>query len=74
MRFVKFTADNGDPIYINPESVQRVSRRDVQGGGSLVVMTYGSASARVTEEPEEAARLLEECPPWRHVEPTKLHL
>lgn len=70
MRFVKLHADDGGPVFVNPEAVERVSKRDVRGGGSLVTLAHGAA--HVSEEAEEAARLLEECPSWREVKPTKV--
>lgn len=70
MRFVKLTADDGGPVFVNPEAVEKVCKRDVRGGGSVVVTPHGVA--HVSEEAEEAARLLEECPAWRTVAPTKM--
>lgn len=70
MRFVKLHADDGGPIFVNPEMVDRISKRDTRGGGSAIVVSH--TMVHVSEAPEEAARLLEERPAWREVKPTKV--
>jgi len=70
MKFVKLTADDGAPVFVNPDAVDRVAGRDIQGGGSALVVSH--TLLHVREAPEEVARLLEERPPWREVTPTKM--
>lgn len=70
MRFVKLHDSGGYPLFVNPEVVEKVVRRDVRGGGSTVYVS--GKPVYVEEAPEEAARLLEERPAWREVAPTKM--
>jgi hypothetical protein len=70
MRFAKLHDDGGYPVFVNPEAVEKIAKRDVRGGGSTVTLAHGVA--HVSEQVEEAARLLEEQLPWREVPPTKM--
>jgi len=70
VRFVKLHGDGGHPVFVNPEAVERVVPRDVRGGGSTVHVA--GSPVWVVEAPEEVAKLLEECPSWREVKPTKM--
>lgn len=67
--------DGGNPVFVNPDAVSHIMRA-TEGSGSQVVLVASrwQMRIRVTEAPEEAARLLDECPPWdpHDVQPTKM--
>lgn len=67
MKLVRLHDNGGYPLFINPEAVESVVRRDVRGGGSIVYVT--GRPMYVEEAPEEATRLLEERPAYQEVSP-----